>query len=416
MTVSTRDEIGRMVDAEEVALERVLNRLLDIAKGSGSDSLFDAGTLLKFKFNELRSKERLLLREDAEARAQMVISALSIARDLDEFRTSSAVVEQPRHPSPPRRGHVIAPPPEETVVVRLKDAGKTLSGGGSVFQLHPTTLSVERGEILSVIGPNGSGKSTLMRILSGTLAIDTGTIEYPAISTHADDWLTIAPRIAYVQQFPTAWKRPLLEVLRFTAAVSGYGGLQNEQYVKYALARLGLSSHANKSWMQLSGGFRTRFALARCLVMQPALVLLDEPLAHLDIVAQAAFLRDLRDVALDGRFAVVMTSQHIYEAEATSDKVMVLDEGHTAFLGSTAEIGVGDYTLFEFGCDGSEETVGAALAGAKVSSPMARRYLARAGSDARFQDVLRDLDSAGVSLDYCRDLTRSSRRFLKDTL
>jgi ABC-2 type transport system ATP-binding protein len=416
MTDSVRDEIGRMVDAEEVALERVLNRLLDIAKGSGSDSLFDAGTLLKYKFNELRSKERLLLREDPDARAQMIVTALSLARDLDEFRASPAAGQQPRQPAPGRRRGTIAPPPEETVVVRLKDAGKTLSGGGSVFQLHPTTLAVERGEILSIIGPNGSGKSTLMRILSGTLAIDIGTIEYPAISTRADDWLTIAPRIAYVQQFPKPWERPLLEVLRFTAAISGYRSSRNEQYVKYALARLGLSSHVNKSWTQLSGGFRTRFALARCLVMQPDLVLLDEPLAHLDVVAQAAFLRDLRDVTLDSRFTVIMTSQHIYEAEATSDKVMVLDEGHIVFLGSTAEIRAGADSLFEFGCDGSEEQVAAALAGAKVSSPMPRRYLARAGSDARFHDVLRDLDSAGVSLDYCRDLTRSSRRFLKDTL
>ncbi len=91
----------------------------------------------------------------------------------------------------------------------------------------------------------------------------------------------------------------------------------------------------------MSGGYRTRFELAKALISRPKLLILDEPLAPLDVLAQLLFLRDVKELAASKRqpLAVIISSQHLYEIEAVADKLVFLNDGVLEFYGRPEEIG-----------------------------------------------------------------------------
>lgn len=416
MEQNLRDEIESLLSREARPLERILNRLLDEARRLDDRPLRNEASLLKNRFLEIEEEERKLGADRRPQRAEIKDVALNLADKLDLL-----AAEPPPAPAPPPPQSLFSARPaqpkttaDSDVVVAVNGITKHLTGGGSAFALENVSLELHRGELLAVMGPNGSGKSTLMRILAGELAPDSGSIEYPAISRDPEDWIQIKKQLAYVSQFPKPWSRPLLQVLRFTAAVAGYTGDENEVEVQYAIARLGLSSHVSKSYTQLSGGYRTRFSLARCLLMRPALLLLDEPLAHLDVMAQSAFLRDLRDVSRSARFGVVLTSQHIYEAEAVSDKVVVLDGGRKVFSGAVAELEDPDAATIEVSCLADEASVAAILGGEQLSSPMFNRYVVSVPAGTTCNQLVAKFSEQNITVTYCRDWSRSSRRFMKE--
>ena len=119
-------------------------------------------------------------------------------------------------------------------------------------------------------------------------------------------------------------------------------GKADAEQVEWHLHRYGLLDYAGMSWAELSGGYRTRAQLARALLTRPKLLVLDEPLAYLDIVAQDIFLTDLRALCSDvGRgVPVLITSQHISEIEGIADEIVVLDEGRCRFSGPVSELDV----------------------------------------------------------------------------
>lgn len=196
----------------------------------------------------------------------------------------------------------------------------------SHFALGPISLNISEGEIVGLVGENGNGKTTLLRSLCGELEPTNGKVDY--LFNHSDEY-DLRSKLIYIPQRTKDWYGSLLSNLQFTAACYGIRGEENILLVELVIARMGLRDYRGMKWAGLSSGYKMRFELARMLLRRPKLLLIDEPLANLDILAQQTVLDDFKDIAKSAfrPLGVILSSQQLYEVEKTSDKVIFLKKG-----------------------------------------------------------------------------------------
>ncbi len=212
----------------------------------------------------------------------------------------------------------------------------------SNFQLGPIDVTLQAGEITGVVGENGNGKTTLLRIIAGELQRSMGSITYPRFDyKNEHDWYAIKQNIAFIPQALPKWRGYLKDNLHFAAANHGVFGKENEKMVKYIIHRLGLSKYINSKWKDISSGYKLRFELAKALVWRPKLLVLDEPLANLDINAKLLFMQDLRMLANIRKYPVtiILSSQQLHEIESVVDNIIFLKEGSTVYNGAVKDFG-----------------------------------------------------------------------------
>jgi ABC-type multidrug transport system ATPase subunit len=164
------------------------------------------------------------------------------------------------------------------------------------------------------------------------------------------DWLAVRRKIAFIHQFPPEWPGRVGINLKYIAAVYGTFGLENSALVEWYIERFGLARHLDYSFKELSGGYRMRYELVKALISNPGILVLDEPLAALDIDARQKFLHGLRAIAdsVSDSIPVVISSQHIYEIEAIADNLLVLDNGAILYSGPVQAVGSQlEYLYFE---------------------------------------------------------------------
>lgn len=185
----------------------------------------------------------------------------------------------------------------------------SLSHGGKIV-LRDVDLTIERGEIVTIVGPNGSGKSTLLRSLIGALRPSTGLV------TRKKDL-----KIGYVPQ-----KLEINAALPLT--VRRFLDLPNRVTRADAIAALqtaGVADHADAQMANLSGGQFQRVLLARALLIKPDVLILDEATQGLDQPGSAAFYRQIEAVRQDLNCAVIMVSHDLHVVMAASDRVLCLN-------------------------------------------------------------------------------------------
>ena len=185
---------------------------------------------------------------------------------------------------------------------------------------------MEPGTILGLVGENGNGKTTLLRLLAADLAPDAGQLDW---GVPAADAYLLRTQLAYIPQRPAVWGGRLMDHLQFAARSHGAVGPRNICLVQLVIAQLGLRAFRGHQWKQLSSGYKMRFELARALLCRPRVLLLDEPLANLDINAQQTLLTDLQSLARSPwqPMALVLSSQQLYEVEKVADQVLFLEQG-----------------------------------------------------------------------------------------
>ncbi|MGP1395075.1 MAG: ABC transporter ATP-binding protein [Inquilinaceae bacterium] len=213
-------------------------------------------------------------------------------------------------------------------------AGVTLTGlhkrFGDTAAVDDVTLSVGPGEFLALLGPSGCGKTTLLRLIagfetadSGSIAIGGATMSGPSVHMPPE-----ARRIAMVFQNYALW--PHMDVaanVGYALKVRGLSRSQRRRKVGEALAAVGLADLADRRPASLSGGQRQRVALARCLAVDPALVLMDEPLANLDIHLRDSMQTEFRTFHKATGATMIYVTHDQAEAMALADRIAVLREG-----------------------------------------------------------------------------------------
>ncbi len=189
---------------------------------------------------------------------------------------------------------------------------------GGALVLSGVSLQIEAGEIVTILGPNGSGKSTLLRALLGILPLTSGRV------TRA-----VGLRLGYVPQKLGVDRSMPMTVRRFLSLPVRVSDAQAEA----ALLRVGVSDVALRQMATLSGGQFQRVLLARALLTNPQLLILDEPTQGLDQPGEAAFYRLIEEVRAETGAAVLMVSHDLHVVMAASDRVICLN-GHICCEGT----------------------------------------------------------------------------------
>lgn len=284
----------------------------------------------------------------------------------------------------------------------------------SSFALGPISMEVNAGEIIGLVGENGNGKTTLLRSLCGELRPTGGKINYKF--SYIDDF-DLRSKLIYIPQRTPSWQGSLLSNLRFTASSYGITGEENILIVELIIARMGLRKYRDYSWKGLSSGYKMRFELARALLRKPQLLLIDEPLANLDILAQQIVLDDFRDIARSPfrPLGIVLSSQQLYEVEKTSDNVIFLKGGTPRNLAQDTDVTYAEISKFiiEFESEWNKEQLTNIFGqlGLEKLQINGGTYVASFPDNVDQKAFLKTVIEEDIPLNYYRNISNSTRRF-----
>jgi len=198
-------------------------------------------------------------------------------------------------------------------LVGVRDVSKDFANG--VRALEGASLDIEAGEFLSVLGPSGCGKSTLLRLIAGLAQSTTGAI----------DWPSGKPDLGFVFQEPTLmpWTTAIANVA-LPLKLAGVARSEREARAAEALGHVGLAGFERSYPRELSGGMKMRVSIARALVTEPKLLLMDEPFAALDEITRRRLNTDLLDVWQRTRFTAVFVTHSVFESVFLSQRIAVM--------------------------------------------------------------------------------------------
>lgn len=255
--------------------------------------------------------------------------------------------------------------------------GNTAPGPALTVAVDNVSFSVDKGEIFGLLGPNGAGKTTTIKMLSTLLRPTAGRALVEGFDVAAEPSRVLA-RIGTVLSGERCvyWKLTGRENLEYFGALYGLRGPELRRKIDGLLERFQLSNRADETVEKYSTGMKRRIVLARALLHDPSLLILDEPTAGLD--PQGA--RNLRDLILElkaeGR-TVLLTTHYMEEADVLSDRIAVIDHGRVIALDSPGELKrqLGDTRVVELEVREWDEKVGRSLQDAGLVAGCAARRI-----------------------------------------
>lgn len=201
--------------------------------------------------------------------------------------------------------------------INIKDLTKTYKNAESTLVFRKLNLEISKNEFLCIFGISGSGKSTLLNILSNLTDYDSGEIKFKYDN----------PKIGYV--FQQDRLLPWLTVGKNLSLVlnhSNYSQQQKYKLIKEHLELVKLNRHLNKYPGQLSGGERQRVSIARALIWQPQILLLDEPFSHLDEIAASKLRQEIKILHSKIAMTTVFVTHNPLEAIYLADRIVILSK------------------------------------------------------------------------------------------
>ncbi|NGM22526.1 ABC transporter ATP-binding protein [Roseomonas stagni] len=215
---------------------------------------------------------------------------------------------------------------EAAPFIRLRNVAKTFTRDGAEFQaLSDASFDIRAGEFVCLVGPSGCGKSTLLRILAGLLPANAGSTV--SIGSPADPFRPGRDvGIAFQQPLLLKWRR-VLENVMLPAEILGLPMRETRERARDLLNLVGLSQAERKYPYELSGGMQQRVAIARSLVHDPKLVLMDEPFGALDALTRERMNVELLRIWEKSGKTIVLVTHGIGEAVFLGQRVVVLTAG-----------------------------------------------------------------------------------------
>ncbi len=201
--------------------------------------------------------------------------------------------------------------------------------------LDHISLTVENGQIVSILGPSGGGKTTLLNVLLGITEVSSGKIVY-----NGEDITNVSmEKRGFNIVFQDYALFPNLNAYdNITYGLRNNPGISSKEEVDELIGLLGLAEHLDKRIDQLSGGQKQRVALARTLVTKPRLLLLDEPLAALDGVIKESIKQKIKQIVDQYELTTIMVTHDPEEALTISDRVLIMNAGRIAQYSTPDEI------------------------------------------------------------------------------
>jgi ABC-2 type transport system ATP-binding protein len=207
------------------------------------------------------------------------------------------------------------------------------------------SLDVEAGAFFGLLGPNGAGKTTTINAVVGLSSITGGSIELFGHDV-VTDWRAARVTVGLApQEYTFDRYLNIRDVLIYQAGYYGLRGAAVRQRADELLERFGLTSKAKQVYTRLSGGMKRRLTLARALIHQPRLLILDEPTAGVDVELRIELWAFLRELNAAGT-TIVLTTHYLEEAEELCDRIGIIEAGRLIALESTQSL-IGGRSLQE---------------------------------------------------------------------
>jgi iron complex transport system ATP-binding protein len=209
--------------------------------------------------------------------------------------------------------------------------------------LRDLDLQMSGGEVLVIIGPNGSGKSTLIKLVLGQLKSEPSRVFWEGKDVQSWKRRDLARQVAYLPQAPTADpEHRVVDVLRLGRApywsAFGIESERDGEVVKRIASELGLNELLTRRMDELSGGQRQRVFIGRCLVQEPAALVLDEPNTYLDIKHQMELASLLKNLARENNVGILLALHDLNLAGVIADRMILLHEGTVAAQGTANHV------------------------------------------------------------------------------
>ena len=282
-----------------------------------------------------------------------------------------------------------------TPAIDIKELTKSY---GELKALNGVNISIKKGEFFGLLGPNGAGKTTTINILTGLVFKESGSAKVFGKDTIKDFRYTRSKIGIAAQEFSVDWFFPIEKLLFFQAGYYGIKPKDAKPLVDSLLNRLGLSSKRNSRLRQLSGGMKRRFQIAKALVHDPEILILDEPTAGVDVELRRDLWKYLQDLHSRGK-TILLTTHYIEEAELLCENIAIIDNGKILKMGAprelTRELGEAGITVVLENLNGLNKKD---LENYKYTNDKNRLHFSVKDPDEELPKIIRVLSNAGLHI------------------
>jgi ABC-2 type transport system ATP-binding protein len=239
--------------------------------------------------------------------------------------------------------------------LRISNLRKSYRGG--VVGVDGISFAVARGDFFGFLGPNGAGKSTTIHCITGIATVTSGVIEVFGVDVVRNDREARRRVGLSAQEFNVYTFATCGDILDWSAAYFGMPKALRRERIAMLLEKFGLAAHAKKEFRQLSGGLKRRLVLARALVHDPDLLILDEPTAGVDVELRHELWAFLQELNSNGK-TIFLTSHYLEEVEHLCRTIAIVSGGKIARMGPKGDfLGGGGLEAAYFAAAGRKHTL-----------------------------------------------------------
>jgi len=218
----------------------------------------------------------------------------------------------------------------------MLDVKELYKSFGSVEVVHGISFTVEKGEVLGFLGPNGAGKTTTMRMITGFLPADSGTILVSGTNIEEDP-VRVKEQIGYLpENAPSYYPMTVTGFLSFSAEMRGYKGQEKKDRVEAAIQKCHLDKVRYQTIGTLSKGFKQRVCFAQAILHDPPLLIMDEPTDGLDPNQKHTVREMIRSMAANK--AIIISTHILEEVDAVCTRAIIISNGTIVANGTPASL------------------------------------------------------------------------------